>query len=84
MLGRIRILVESGLSSMMVLHDFLSKCITPLQDRSRLVWLYTRVNDTTRLERGDMSNLDDVVLAFMLGRLSPDLTSHDFLTPLVS
>jgi hypothetical protein len=65
-------------------NDFLSKCITPLQDRSRLVWLYTEVNDTTRLERGDMSTLDDAVLAFMLGRLNPDLTSHDFLTPPVS
>jgi hypothetical protein len=27
---RIRFLAEKGLTSMMVLHDFLSKCITPL------------------------------------------------------
>jgi hypothetical protein len=28
-LGRIRILAESGLTSMMVLHDYVSKCIVP-------------------------------------------------------
>jgi hypothetical protein len=60
MLGRIRILAEIGLSSMMVLHDFLSKHITPLHDRSRPVWLYTGVNDAMRLEHGDMLNLDFV------------------------
>jgi hypothetical protein len=41
----------------MVLHDFVSKCITPLQERTRLTWLYTRVNDVPRLERGDRSAL---------------------------
>jgi hypothetical protein len=59
-LGRIRILTESGLSSMMVLHDFLSKRITPQQDCSRPMWLYIGVNDATRLERGDGLNLDDM------------------------
>jgi hypothetical protein len=29
-LGRIRILAETGLTSMMVLHDYVSKRITPL------------------------------------------------------
>jgi hypothetical protein len=29
-LGRIRILAESGLTSMLVLHDYVSKCIAPL------------------------------------------------------
>jgi hypothetical protein len=29
-LGRIRILPESGLTSMMVLHGYVSKCIAPL------------------------------------------------------
>jgi hypothetical protein len=69
---------------MMVMHDFLSKRIAPLQDRSRPAWLYTGVNDTTRLEHGDGSNLDDTTLAFMLGKLSPDPTSCDFITPLAS
>jgi hypothetical protein len=34
-LGRIQILVESGLTSMMVLHDYVSKRIVPLQERTR-------------------------------------------------
>jgi hypothetical protein len=30
MLGKIQILAESGLTLMIVLHDYVSKCITPL------------------------------------------------------
>jgi hypothetical protein len=30
MLGSIWIMAESGLTPMMVLHDYVSKCITPL------------------------------------------------------
>jgi hypothetical protein len=56
-LGRIQILAESRLTPMMVLHDYVSKCIVPLQQRTYLAWLYTRVNDVTRLERGDGSTL---------------------------
>jgi hypothetical protein len=44
-LGRIRILAESGLTSMMVLHDYVSKCTVPLKERTCPAWLYTRVND---------------------------------------
>jgi hypothetical protein len=33
-LDRIQYLAENGLTSLMVLHDFLSKCLAPLQDRS--------------------------------------------------
>jgi hypothetical protein len=40
------------------------------------------VNDATRLERGVRLNLSDGVLASMLGKLSLDPTSHDFVTPL--
>jgi hypothetical protein len=32
-LDRIQYLVKNGLTSLMVLHDFLSKRLTPLQDR---------------------------------------------------
>jgi hypothetical protein len=31
-LDRIHYLAESGLTSLMVLHDFLSRCLAPLQD----------------------------------------------------
>jgi hypothetical protein len=33
-LDRIQYLAKNGLTSLMVLHDFLSKCLMPLQDRS--------------------------------------------------
>jgi hypothetical protein len=38
-LGRIRILVESGLTPMMVLHDYVLKRIAPLQERTCPTWL---------------------------------------------
>jgi hypothetical protein len=52
-LDQIQYLVENGLTLLMVLHDFLSKCLTLLQDRShRPAWMYTGVNDIMRLDRG--------------------------------
>jgi hypothetical protein len=47
MLDRICFLAEKGLTSMMVLHDYLSKHIVPLQEHVRPAWMYTGVNDTT-------------------------------------
>jgi hypothetical protein len=46
-LGRIRILAESGLISMMVLHDYMLKRITPFQEHTHPAWLHNRVNDVT-------------------------------------
>jgi hypothetical protein len=46
-----------------VLHDFLLKRLTPLQDRPRPVWMYIRVNDIIRLDRGPVSSLDEDLLA---------------------
>jgi hypothetical protein len=52
-LDQIQYLAESGLTSLMVLHDFLSERLTPLQDRAiRPAWMYTRVNDIMRLNTG--------------------------------
>jgi hypothetical protein len=44
---RIKHLTSHGLSTMMVLHDFLLKRITALQDHTRLAWMYTGEGDTT-------------------------------------
>jgi hypothetical protein len=74
----------SGLTSMMMLHDYMSKRIAPLQERTRLAWLYTRVNDVMRLERGDGSALSEEAPTLMTGKLSPDPSSHNFVTPPVS
>jgi hypothetical protein len=49
---------------LMVLHDFLSQHLAPLQDRShRPTWMYTGVNDIMRLDRGFGSSLGDTLLA---------------------
>jgi hypothetical protein len=43
---RIQYLAENDLTSLMVLHNFLSKRLAPLQDQShRPAWMYTGVND---------------------------------------
>jgi hypothetical protein len=66
---------------MMLLHDYVSKCIASFQERTRPAWLYTGVNDVTWLERGDESALGEEALALVMQKLSPDLSSHDFITP---
>jgi hypothetical protein len=40
-LKRIKFLMGKGLTSMMVLFDILSWCITPLQQSAHTTWLYT-------------------------------------------
>jgi hypothetical protein len=66
---------------MMVLHDFLSKRIAPLQDRARPAWLYTSENDATRLERGCGLDLDSGVLEVMLSKQSTDPSFSNFINP---
>jgi hypothetical protein len=83
-MGRIRILPESELTPMMVLYDYVSERITPLQEHTRPTWLYTGVNDFTRLERGDGSALSEEALALVMGKLILNPSSHDFVTPLAS
>jgi hypothetical protein len=44
--------------------------------------LYTSLNNTTRLERGDRTDLEPDKLAATLSKLRIDPNSHDFVTPL--
>jgi hypothetical protein len=68
----------------MVLHDFLSRCLTPLQDRpTRPTWMYTRVNDIMRLEHGPGSSLDEALLAACLKALMVDQISADLVVSAV-
>jgi hypothetical protein len=84
-LDRIQYLAESGLTSLMVLHDFLSKCHASLQDRAtRPAWMYTGVNDIMRLERGPGSSLNGELLAACLKALTTDQFSAELVTPLAS
>jgi hypothetical protein len=84
MLGRIWILAKDGLTSMMVLHDYVSKRITPIQECTHPVWLYIGVNDITQLEHGDGSVLGEEALTLVMGKLSRDPSSHNFVTTPVS
>jgi hypothetical protein len=81
MVEQIRLLASCGLTLMMVLFDFLSRCIRPLQMRVHLAWQYTREGNTTWLERGCGLGLSPDVLSALLGKLTPDLSSADFITP---
>jgi hypothetical protein len=51
-LNRVKNLQRSGLTSMMVLGDFLKRRIAPLQQRSRMAYMYTGPNDCCRIARG--------------------------------
>jgi hypothetical protein len=62
LIERIEHLMSHGILTMMVLQDFLSRCIAPLQDHACPAWMYTRDGDTTWLERGHDSDLDLDVL----------------------
>jgi hypothetical protein len=70
-LDRIQYLAENDLTSLMVLHNFLSRRLTPLQDwPARHAWMYTEVNDIMWLERGPGSSLDEALLAACLKALT--------------
>jgi hypothetical protein len=72
-LDQIQYLTESGLTSLMVLHDFLSWRLAPLQDRAtRPAWMYTGMNDIMRLERRPGSSLDGELLVACLKALTTD------------
>jgi hypothetical protein len=65
----------------MVLHDFLSKRLTTLQDRSHCpAWMYTGVNDIMRQDRGPGSSLGDALLAVSLKVLTTDQPSAELVT----
>jgi hypothetical protein len=81
-LDRIQYLAENGLTSLMVLHHFLSKHLAPLQDRShRPIWMYTGVNDIMQLDCGPGSNLGDALLGTSLKVLIMDQPSAELVTP---
>jgi hypothetical protein len=81
-LDRIQYLAESGLTSLMVMHDFLSRHLAPLQDRATCpTWMYTGENDIMRLERGPGSSLDGDLLAASMKALTTDQFSAELAMP---
>jgi hypothetical protein len=81
---RTKHLTSHGLLAMMLLPDFLSRRIATLQDRTCPARMYTGECDTTWLEHGHDSGLDQDVLGTQLARLSPDPSSINFITPLAA
>jgi hypothetical protein len=80
MLDRIQYLTDNSMTSLIVLHDFLSKRLASLQDRSHCpAWMYTRVNDIMRLECGPGSSLDEALLATSMKALTTDPFSAELM-----
>jgi len=69
----VKYLAAGSLTSMMILGDFLRCRIAPLQQRSRIACLYTRVNNCSRIERGVGTNLSnaepEVLIRAMTGEV---------------
>jgi hypothetical protein len=81
-LDRIQHLAKNGLTSLMVLHDFLSCRLAPLQDRpAHPAWMYIGVNDIMRLEHGPGSSLDEALLAACLKALMAGQFLADLVVP---
>jgi hypothetical protein len=65
-LDRVKALARGGLTSMIVLGDFLRRRIAPLQQRFRLACMFTGVNDCSRIVRGAGTNLTGEAYALEL------------------
>ena len=72
MLGKIRSLAESGLTSWHVLGDFLKRRIAPLKQRSRPAWNFTVLNDCSRTHRGEGSDLTQEALEVLVRAVTGD------------
>jgi hypothetical protein len=70
-LDRVKTLARGGLTSMMVLGNFLRRRIAPLQQRSRMASMFSGVNDCSRIVRGaglDLSGAElEVLIRAMTG-----------------
>jgi hypothetical protein len=65
-LDRVKVLARGGLTSMMVLGDFMRRHIAPLQQRSKMACMFTGVNDCSRIEREASTDLSDAELEVLI------------------
>jgi hypothetical protein len=65
-LDRVKTLARGGLTSMIVLGDFLRRRIALLQQRSRMACMFTGVNDYSRIVRGAGSELSGAELEVLI------------------
>jgi hypothetical protein len=71
-LGKIRSLAESGLTSWHVLGDFLKHRIAPLKQRPRPAWSFTGLNDCSRTHRGEGCDLTQEALEVLVQAVMGD------------
>jgi hypothetical protein len=74
-LNRIKKLARSGLTSTMVLGDFLKRRIAPLQQRSRMAYMYTGLNDCCRIARRPGGDFTRAELEATLRRMTGEAFS---------
>jgi hypothetical protein len=65
-LDRVKTLARGGLTSLVVRGDFLRCRIAPLQQRSRMACMFTRMNDCSRIVRGANSDLSGAELEVLI------------------
>ena len=81
---RMRALHSKGLTTSMVVKEFVSCRIVPLQSRDRLVWEYRGVEDRMRLSNSPMSEADlTLMMMTLVGKSLPSDLSED-VAPLYS
>jgi hypothetical protein len=78
-LDQVKNLQRSGLTSMMVLGDFLKRRIAPLQQRSRMAYMYTGLNDCCRITRGPGADFTRVELESALRAMTGEVFSPESL-----
>jgi hypothetical protein len=67
-LDRVKTLARGGLTSMIVLGDFLRHHIAPIQQRSKMACMFTGVNDCSRIVGGAGSDLSGAELEVLVPR----------------
>ena len=65
-LNRIDDLRQAGLTSVMVVADYLRRRLKPLRERARPSWMYTGPHNISRTQIGEDGNLDEGALAALL------------------
>ena len=65
-LNRIDDLHQAGLTSVMVVADYLRRRLVPLRERARFTWMYTGLNDITRTHIGVEGDLEEGALVTLL------------------
>jgi hypothetical protein len=78
-LDRVKNLSRSGLTSLMVLGDFLKRRIAPLQQRTRMAHMYTGSNDCCRIARGPGTDFTRTELEVAIWGMTGDAFSLESL-----